>query len=279
MSLWASFANAITQYFCFTFRYTLNFKIEKHFKKSYNTKMNTLSIVSAYASSVGSAYNLFFAAPVSSVQESYSAEKHSSEAVSSYGEINDEAIISSEAKALLAAEESSNQNALPDKSESENKGAENKLTDDEQKEVSRLKSRDSEVRMHEQAHIAASGGMASGPSYTYETGPDGKKYAVEGEVNISFQDSDDPNKDIENAKTMKAAAMAPVEPSAKDMAAVREADRIIAEATKELSQAESEDATQSGKNEPVVETKAKTNNETEKVTDSEQKTKPEVILA
>ena len=44
---------------------------------------------------------------------------------------------------------------------------------------------DREERQHEQAHLSAAGGHArGGPSYQYETGPDGKRYAVGGEVSI-----------------------------------------------------------------------------------------------
>ena len=42
-----------------------------------------------------------------------------------------------------------------------------------------LKATDTEVKAHENAHKAAAGGLrTSAPNYEYETGPDGKKYAV-----------------------------------------------------------------------------------------------------
>ena len=53
-------------------------------------------------------------------------------------------------------------------------------------ELARLQQRDQEVRTHERAHLAAAGGLAvSGASFSYVTGPDGKRYANGGEVGIS----------------------------------------------------------------------------------------------
>ncbi len=52
----------------------------------------------------------------------------------------------------------------------------------EQLEIAQLSSRDQEVRAHEQTHAAVGGRYADAPSYTYERGPDGKRYAIAGEV-------------------------------------------------------------------------------------------------
>ena len=65
--------------------------------------------------------------------------------------------------------------------------ASQQLSPDEEKQVEQLKRRDAEVRQHEQAHKAAAGQYASGgPSYDSQTGPDGKQYAVGGEVQTAF---------------------------------------------------------------------------------------------
>lgn len=41
------------------------------------------------------------------------------------------------------------------------------------------------MRAHEQAHKTAAGGLAQGgATFEYQTGPDGKQYAVSGEVKI-----------------------------------------------------------------------------------------------
>jgi hypothetical protein len=92
------------------------------------------------------------------------------------------------------------------------------LEPEEKRLVSLLRARDTEVRAHEAAHIGASGGMAGGASYTYETGPDGQRYAVGGEVSISSPRTTDPDQALANAQRMRAAAMAPASPSGQDRA-------------------------------------------------------------
>jgi len=59
------------------------------------------------------------------------------------------------------------------------------LDEQELQELQQLKIRDSEVRAHEQAHLAAAGQYArGGASFTFQKGPDGVSYAVGGEVGI-----------------------------------------------------------------------------------------------
>jgi len=112
------------------------------------------------------------------------------------------------------------------------------LTKKEQQEVNNLKNRDREVRTHEQAHKAAAGNHASGgPSYEYQTGPDGKRYAVGGEVQIDTSPvRGDPQATIRKAQVIQQAAMAPAEPSSQDRQVAAEASRMEAEAHKELTQ-------------------------------------------
>ncbi|MDP6709114.1 MAG: putative metalloprotease CJM1_0395 family protein [Alphaproteobacteria bacterium] len=105
------------------------------------------------------------------------------------------------------------------------------LTAEESRQVAELKRTDQQVRAHEQAHAAAGGQYASAPSYTFETGPDGRKYAVAGEVAIDTSPvPDDPEATIDKMEQVKAAATAPAEPSAQDrqVAAKAEAARIQA---------------------------------------------------
>ena len=92
------------------------------------------------------------------------------------------------------------------------------LTEEEQQRVQELKSRDREVRQHEQAHMAAAGGHArGGPSYEYTTGPDNRRYASGGEVSIDTSKvADDPGATIRKAQIIYRAAMAPAEPSSQD---------------------------------------------------------------
>ena len=61
------------------------------------------------------------------------------------------------------------------------------LSPKEKKEVEKLQERDQKVRRHEQAHLSAAGGLATGgANYKFKTGPDGRQYAVGGEVGLKI---------------------------------------------------------------------------------------------
>ena len=67
--------------------------------------------------------------------------------------------------------------------------------------IDQLKARDTEVRQHEQAHLATAGGLAvSGASYTYQRGPNGVSYAIGGEVNIDTSPGGTPEETIQRAR-------------------------------------------------------------------------------
>lgn len=112
------------------------------------------------------------------------------------------------------------------------------LTDEEQAQLTELKSEDREVRAHEQAHIAAAGPYAQGgPSYEYEEGPDGNQYAVGGEVSIDTSSiPGDPEATIDKAKQVRAAALAPATPSSQDQRVAAAATQMAAQARVELAQ-------------------------------------------
>ncbi len=94
---------------------------------------------------------------------------------------------------------------------------ENSLDEKEKQQVQKLKERDREVRAHEQAHKTAAGGLAGAITYQYQTGPDGKQYVTDGEVEIDTAPvKGDPEATIRKAKQIQKAATAPVEPSAQD---------------------------------------------------------------
>lgn len=112
--------------------------------------------------------------------------------------------------------------------------APNELTDKEQSEVANLSRRDAEVRAHEAAHQAAAGSFGGGASFEYATGPDGKRYAVGGEVPVRIVGGRTPEEAIRNASQVRAAALAPADPSAQDMAVAAEAASIEAAARAEL---------------------------------------------
>lgn len=92
------------------------------------------------------------------------------------------------------------------------------LSIDEKRLVQELQSRDVEVRAHEAAHQGAGGGMTGGASFAYQQGPDGRMYAIGGEVSISIPSGSTPQETIRNAQQAIAAAMAPSDPSGQDFA-------------------------------------------------------------
>ena len=102
-----------------------------------------------------------------------------------------------------------------------------KLSPEEEAQVSKLAQRDQEVKAHEQAHVAASGGLAGSPSYTYQTGPDGKKYAVGGEVSISRGGSSNTDQALRDAEAVKRGALAPAQPSSQDRSVASKAEADI----------------------------------------------------
>ena len=111
------------------------------------------------------------------------------------------------------------------------------LSEEEQKIVERLKTRDREVRAHEQAHLAAAGGLAtSGAKFEFETGPDGMRYAVGGEVSISMRSGNTPEETIRNAEQVQRAALAPVDPSPQDRSIAADAASKAMEARMEIVQ-------------------------------------------
>ncbi|MBB5322086.1 putative metalloprotease CJM1_0395 family protein [Marinobacter oulmenensis] len=115
-------------------------------------------------------------------------------------------------------------------------GSEQGLSEEELKELTELKARDREVRAHEAAHQAVGGQHAGSMSFTYERGPDGSQYAVGGEVPIDVSPvSGDPQATIEKMRTVRAAAMAPAEPSAQDRAVAAQAMQTLLQAQSELS--------------------------------------------
>ncbi len=128
------------------------------------------------------------------------------------------------------------------------KGGEEELTESEEREVQQLKQRDREVRAHEQAHATVGGSYASAPSYEFSTGPDGKKYAVGGEVQIDASPvADNPKATIRKMDIVIRAALAPAEPSSQDQQVARQAQQTRAKAQAELSKSQDEESQNGGK--------------------------------
>ncbi|CAM0557176.1 hypothetical protein EHLJMEHL_02264 [Vreelandella titanicae] len=138
-------------------------------------------------------------------------------------------------KATSASEESSSAEAGPKRADG------TPMAPDEIRLLDQLKQNDREVRQHEMAHQTVGGAYAGGASYEYEVGPDGKRYAVAGEVPIDYGPvPNDPQATIEKMQTVIAAAMAPADPSPKDHQVAAQARQYLLEAKLEASMQRSE---------------------------------------
>ena len=100
---------------------------------------------------------------------------------------------------------------------------------------SRLQARDRLVRAHEHAHMAAGGGQVAGVArYDYQTGPDGRQYAVGGSVSVVMTSvPGDPEATRRSANAAERAAMAPGGPSGQDYTVAANARRMRARAAAE----------------------------------------------
>lgn len=115
------------------------------------------------------------------------------------------------------------------------------LSEAEQRQVAELKERDREVRAHEMAHVAAGAGLVTrGATYTYQTGPDGQRYAIGGEVGIDTSPGRTPEETLAKAERIRAAALAPAEPSGQDRQVAAQASRMAVDARLEIARREFE---------------------------------------
>ncbi|WP_320040311.1 putative metalloprotease CJM1_0395 family protein [uncultured Desulfobacter sp.] len=116
--------------------------------------------------------------------------------------------------------------------------AQSTLTQDEKLLVEKLKKADAEVRAHEMAHIAAgSEYITSGATFTYQKGPDGQNYAVGGEVSIDTSpEPGDPQATLQKMRRVRAAALAPTQPSSQDLKVASNAASQAAKAMAEIAQ-------------------------------------------
>ena len=121
-----------------------------------------------------------------------------------------------------------------------------------------MRARDREVRSHEQAHVAASGGLANGgPSYQFARGPDGRLYATGGAVNIDVSAvANDPRATIDKAQKIRRAALAPTNPSQQDKAVAARASTMAMQAKIEIQRAAREDAPAADRHAPQANSKA-----------------------
>jgi hypothetical protein len=110
-------------------------------------------------------------------------------------------------------------------------------------EVAKLRMIDIKVKAHELAHSTVGGQYAGAPHYQFVLGPDGKLYAVAGDVPIDVSPEDTPEKTIRKMQQVIAAALAPADPSPQDIQVASIAAKILAEAISELNRNEREKLT------------------------------------
>jgi hypothetical protein len=131
--------------------------------------------------------------------------------------------------------DASSPTASGDQSPKETSSPASELTPAEQKVIQQLRQRDQEVKTHEMAHLANAGQHArGGPTYTYQQGPDGRRYAVGGEVPIDISKEKTPEATVEKMRAVKRAALAPAEPSSADRSIAAAASALESEAHREL---------------------------------------------
>ena len=127
-------------------------------------------------------------------------------------------------------------------------GLKQELSKEEQQQVKELAARDREVKTHEAAHKAAGGSLTGPAQFSYTTGPDGKRYAKGGEVSIDTSDiPGDPQATLIKANRIRAAALAPAEPSGQDRKVAAQASQMAADARAEMAkQKQDEDNSSNG---------------------------------
>lgn len=109
------------------------------------------------------------------------------------------------------------------------------LSAEEMQQVIKLTKRDTEVKAHEHAHLSTAGQYAAGgASFTFEVGPDGKRYAVGGEVPIDMSKESTPEATIQKMQIVARAALAPASPSSADRRIASQAVMLQAQARAEL---------------------------------------------
>lgn len=142
-----------------------------------------------------------------------------------------------------AKKEESNSNAQASSVAEDEADSHSEYTEEELDLIDSLKLRDAEVETHERAHAIVGGQYAGSPSYTYKTGPDGVKYAVSGEVSIdTSRVPGDPQATLQKARQIKAAALAPAEPSTQDRRVAAKADQMATQARNDILEEQREES-------------------------------------
>ncbi len=149
---------------------------------------------------------------------------------------------SSETRSVTEINSSGNNSTGKQKTSTQSSRSE-RVTLEASQEVIELKKRDSEVKTHEQAHIAAGGQyVRGGARYEHTVGPDGKQYATGGEVSIDTSPvPGDPQATMKKMEVVKRAALAPAQPSSQDYGVADKATSAAGRARQQLMKKSLED--------------------------------------
>lgn len=82
--------------------------------------------------------------------------------------------------------------------------------------ILKLRLTEQKVKAHEMAHKVVGGPYAGQVHYTYTYGPDGRLYVTGGEVAIDTSEERSPEETIRKMQIVRAAALAPADPSPQD---------------------------------------------------------------
>ncbi len=122
------------------------------------------------------------------------------------------------------------------------KNTEGELTAEQSRIVAKLAATDRKVRAHEQAHVAVGGDLIrGGASFSYETGPDKKQYAVGGDGSIDVSRGRTPDETIPKAQHIREAALAPSDPSPQDRSVAAFASQMEIQARQEAARQAAEE--------------------------------------
>lgn len=136
------------------------------------------------------------------------------------------------------------------------------LSEEEQQTVKKLQQQDREVRAHEAAHKSAGGALAGSPTFKTVRGPDGRSYAVSGEVKIDTSPvPNNPEATIRKLEQVKRAALAPSNPSSQDRQVAAEASAKIQQARQEKREKEAEELKEANGDKGALETSLNPNSE------------------
>ncbi len=121
------------------------------------------------------------------------------------------------------------------------------LTPEELRDASELKRRDAEVREQERAQLSVGGPYVHGAQYQHRIGPDGRQYAVHGEVDLDVAPvPGSPEATIKKMQVVGRAARASARPSIQDRRVAALAARLELLARQELRRQQAEAARHRG---------------------------------